>query len=67
MEPLGASTRQTLNYKSVDFLAGRDTGLKEGITAAVAALRMELARTGCTDDEITRIVARVQAAAVSST
>ena len=60
MQPLGASERQTRTYKTSEFLAGRDAGLKEGIDAAVAALRVELVRAGCTEDEIKHIVARVR-------
>ncbi|HEY6476436.1 MAG TPA: hypothetical protein VI456_07615 [Polyangia bacterium] len=63
MQPLGASERQTRTYKTAEFLAGRDAGLKEGIDAAVAALRVELVRAGCTEDEIKHIVARVRAGA----
>ena len=61
MQPLGVSERQTRTYKSAEFLAGRDAGLKEGIDVAVAALRVELVRAGCTEDEIKHIVARVRA------
>jgi hypothetical protein len=63
MQPLGVSERQTRAYKSAEFLAGREAGLKEGIDAAVAALRLELVRAGCTEDEIKHIVARVRAGA----
>ncbi len=52
--------RQTTTYKSAEYLAGRDAGLKEGIDAAVAALREELIRAGCTEDEIKHIIARVR-------
>ncbi len=65
MKPLGASERQTRTYKTAEFLAGRDAGLKEGVDAAVAALRVELVRAGCTEDEIKHIVARVRAGAGS--
>jgi hypothetical protein len=65
MQPMGASERQTRTYKTAEFLAGRDAGLKEGIEAAVAALRVELVRAGCTEDEIKHIVARVRAGAGS--
>jgi hypothetical protein len=65
MQPLGPSERQTRTYKTAEFLAGRDAGLKEGIDAAVAALRVELVRAGCTEDEIKHIVARVKAGAGS--
>ena len=63
MQPVGASERQTRAFKSAEFLAGREAGLKEGIDAAVAALRLELVRAGCTEDEIKHIVARVRAGA----
>ncbi|HEY4394286.1 MAG TPA: hypothetical protein VGP64_09505 [Polyangia bacterium] len=63
MQPVGASERQTRTYKTAEFLAGRDAGLKEGIDAAVTALRVELVRAGCTEDEIKHIVARVRAGA----
>ena len=63
MQPLGASQRQTLTYKSAEFLAGREAGLNEGVDAAVAALRVELVRAGCTEDEIKHIVARVRTGA----
>jgi len=65
MQPLGASERQTRTYKTSEFLAGRDAGLKEGVDAAVAALRVELVRAGCTEDEIKHIVARVRAGAAT--
>ncbi len=63
MQPLGVSERQTRTYRSAEYLAGRESGLKEGIDAAVAALRVELIRAGCTEDEIKHIVARVRAGA----
>ena len=63
MQPLAASERQTGTYKSAEFLAGREAGLNEGVDAAVAALRVELIRAGCTDDEIKHIVARVRTGA----
>jgi len=63
LQPLGASERQTRAYKSAEFLAGRETGLKEGVDATVDALRVELVRAGCTEDEIKHIVARVRAGA----
>lgn len=61
MKPLGGSERQTRTYKSAEFLAGRDAGLKEGVEATVTALREELVRAGCTEDEIKHIIARVRA------
>jgi hypothetical protein len=62
MKPIpGGSERQTRTYKSAEYLAGRDAGLKEGIDATVAALREELVRAGCTEDEIKHIIARVRA------
>jgi hypothetical protein len=63
IKPLGISERQTRTYKSAEYLAGRDAGLKEGIDATVAALREELVRAGCTEDEIKHIIARVRAGA----
>ncbi|HVZ89047.1 MAG TPA: hypothetical protein VHG72_18910 [Polyangia bacterium] len=63
MDPLAPSDRQTRSYKSVEFLAGREAGFKEGVDAAVAALRVELIRARCTEDEIKHIVARVRAGA----
>jgi hypothetical protein len=63
MQPLAATERQTRSYKSAEFLAGREAGFKEGVDAAVAALRVELIRAGCTEDEIKHIVARVRAGA----
>jgi hypothetical protein len=63
MQPLAASERQTGTYKSAEFLAGREAGLNEGVDAAVAALRVELIRAGCTEDEIKHIVARVRTGA----
>ena len=61
MDALSPSDRQTRSYKSVEFLAGREAGFKEGIDAAVSALRVELIRARCTEDEIKHIVARVRA------
>jgi hypothetical protein len=61
MKPVGASERQTRTYKSAEFLSGRDAGFKEGADATVAALRLELIRAGCTEDEVKHIVARVRA------
>jgi hypothetical protein len=61
MRPIPTSERQTLTYKSAEYLAGRDAGLKEGIEATVAALREELVRAGCTEEEIKHIIARVRA------
>ena len=63
IKPLGISERQTRTYKSAEYLAGRDAGLKEGIDATVAALREVLVRAGCTEDEIKHIIARVRAGA----
>ena len=60
MQPLATSERQTRTYKSAEFLAGREAGFKEGVEAAVSALRLELIRAGCTEDEIKHIVARVR-------
>ena len=61
-EVSGASeTDDTRAYKSVEFLAGREAGFKEGVEAAVAALKDELVRAKATDDEIKHIIARVRA------
>ena len=57
--PLPVSERDTKTFKSAEFLAGREAGLKEGVEAVIAALRVELVRAGCTEDEIVHIVARV--------
>ena len=51
----------TRSYKSAEFLAGREAGFKEGVEAAVAALRDELLRAKATKDEIKHIIARVRA------
>ena len=56
-----AESEQTRSYKSAEFLAGREAGFKEGIEAAVAALRDELLRAKATEDEIKHIIARVRA------
>ncbi len=53
--------QETRAYKSAEFLSGRDAGFKEGVEAAIAALRAELIRARATDDEIKHIVARVRA------
>lgn len=57
--------QQTRAYKSAEFLSGRDAGFKEGVDAAVAALRAELIRARATEDEIKHIVARVRAGSAS--
>ena len=57
--PLPPSERDTKTFKSAEFLAGREVGLKDGIEAVIAALRVELVRAGCTEEEITHIVARI--------
>ena len=66
MQPLATSERQTRTYKSAEFLAGREDwfGSTEiWVEATVAALRLELIRAGCTEDEIKHIVARVRTGA----
>jgi hypothetical protein len=62
---VGTPGQQTRAYKSAEFLAGREAGFKEGIDAAVAALRAELIRARATEDEIKHIVARVRAGSAS--
>ena len=61
MKPIAGSERQTSSFKSAEYLAGREAGLKEGVDATVAALREELVRAGCTEEEIKHIIARVRA------
>ncbi len=56
-----SETDDTRAYKSVEFLAGREAGFKEGVEAAVAALRDELLKAKATNDEIKHIIARVRA------
>ncbi|MFL5307710.1 MAG: hypothetical protein ACJ8F1_21000 [Polyangia bacterium] len=63
--PVSAPDQQTRAYKSAEFLAGRDAGFKEGVDAAVAALRGELIRARATDEEIKHIVARVRSGSVA--
>jgi len=65
MDPLEPSVQQTQAYKSAEFLAGQQTGFKDGVEAAVAALRAELVRARCTEDEIKHIIARVRAGSAS--
>jgi hypothetical protein len=59
----GDSGRHTRAYKSAEFLAGRDAGFSEGVEAAVTALKTELLRAGCSDDEVKHITARVRGSA----
>ena len=63
--PVETSSQQTQAYKSAEFLAGQQTGFKDGVEAAVAALRAELIRARCTEDEIKHIIARVRAGSAS--
>lgn len=51
----------TSSYKSAEFLAGREAGFKEGVEAAISALKDELVRAKATDEEIKHIIARVRA------
>jgi hypothetical protein len=60
--PLADPERETSAYKSLEFLAGREAGFKEGFNTAIAALRIELVRAGCTEAEIKSILSRVSAA-----
>ena len=59
--PVPSPERDTKTFKSAEFLAGRETGLRDGIEAVIAALRVELVRAGCTEEEIVHIVARIHA------
>jgi hypothetical protein len=59
--PLPDHEGDTTAYKSLEFLAGREAGYKEGFNTAIAALRVELVRAGCTEDEIKSILSRVSA------
>jgi hypothetical protein len=60
--PLPVAEHNTATYnKSHEFVAGMEAGFKEGIEAAVKALKVELVRAGCTRDEISHIVARIRA------
>jgi hypothetical protein len=66
MDEAGPLAEQdTRAYKSVEFLAGREAGFAEGVEAAVAALRNELVRARCTEEEIKLIIARVRAGSAS--
>ena len=62
---VSGTDQPTRAYKSAEFLSGREAGFKEGIDAAVAALRAELIRARATEDEIKHIVARVRAGSAS--
>ena len=59
--PLEDPEQETTSYKSLEFLAGREAGYREGFNAAIGALRVELVRAGCTEDEIKSILSRVGA------
>jgi hypothetical protein len=59
--PLEDTERETTSYKSLEFLAGREAGYREGFNAAIGALKVELVRAGCTADEIKSILSRVGA------
>jgi hypothetical protein len=59
--PLEDPEQDTTAYKSLEFLAGREAGYREGFNAAIGALRVELVRAGCTEDEIKSILSRVGA------
>jgi hypothetical protein len=60
--PVAVPERNTKTYShSAEFLAGREAGYKQGIDAAITALREELVKAGCTRDEIAHIVARIRA------
>jgi hypothetical protein len=60
--PVAVPERNTKTYShSPEFLAGRESGYKQGIDAAITALREELVRAGCTKDEIAHIVAQIRA------
>ena len=65
MDPLESSQKQTRAYKSEEFLAGQQAGFRDGVEAAVSALRAELIRARCTEDEIKHIIARVRAGTAS--
>jgi hypothetical protein len=60
--PLPDLERDTTAYKSLEFLAGQESGYREGFDTAIAALRIELVRAGCTEEEIKSILSRVGAA-----
>jgi hypothetical protein len=60
--PIAVRERNTKTYShSAEFLAGREAGYKQGIDAAILALRDELVKAGCTKDEIAHIVACIRA------
>ncbi|HLK91807.1 MAG TPA: hypothetical protein VKZ18_18090 [Polyangia bacterium] len=63
LRPRADTGRRTRSYKSAEFLAGRDAGFKDGVEGALAALKIELVRAGCSEDEVKHIVARVRASA----
>ena len=49
----------TAKHKSLDWLAGREQGVSEGIEAAVNALKVELERAGIAGSECSRILRKV--------
>jgi hypothetical protein len=64
-EPVPASERKTGTYAgSAEFVAGREAGyeagFKAGVERAITALRTELKRAQCTDEEIARVVQRIR-------
>ena len=64
--PQPASERNTGTYSgSPEFVAGQESGYKVGFKAgvdrALAALRVDLLRAQCTEEEIARVVARIRA------
>lgn len=50
----------TAPHRSMDYLAGRETGYREGVNAACAVLAPELRRAGVSEAEIPRIALRVR-------
>jgi hypothetical protein len=63
--PREDSGRHTRAYKSAEFLAGRDAGFKDGLEVTLEALKVELVRAGCSEDEVKHIVARVRGSAAA--
>jgi hypothetical protein len=60
--PIAVRERNTKTYNhSAEFVAGREAGYKQGIDAAITALRDELAKAGCTKEEIAHIAAQIRA------
>jgi hypothetical protein len=64
--PLEDPEQDTTSYKSLEFLAGREAGYREGFNAAIGALKVELVRAGCTEDEIKSILSRVGAGSAAA-